>query len=60
MKLLKEYREVREKGRRGCQKTDVTKLDVDMLSDLSYFGSDKGRSDLTTSTENEHFYSKWE
>ena len=31
-----------------------------MLSDLSYFGTEKARSDLTTSTEHEQFYSKWE
>jgi len=31
-----------------------------MLSDMSYFASEKGLSELTSSTDHERFYNKWE
>ena len=31
-----------------------------MLSDISYFATEKGRSELTTSTDHERFHNKWE
>ena len=31
-----------------------------MLSDISYFASEKGLSQLTSETDNERFFDKWE
>jgi hypothetical protein len=49
-KLLFQYKEIRTQTRIKLEKTDQRK-EADMLSDISYFTSDKGRSDLTTDTE---------
>ena len=49
-KLLFQYKEIRAQTRIKLEKTDQRK-EADMLSDISYFTSDKGRSELTTDTE---------
>lgn len=51
---------MREQARKGYDREAANKLDSDMFSDMSYFASEKGLSELTSASDHERFYNKWE
>jgi hypothetical protein len=51
---------LREQARKGFEREAANKPDSDMISDMSYFTSEKGLSELTSASDHERFYNKWE